>query len=44
MIEFYKSPVGLKIQKNASTLLKDQGAAMEEWGNKLQGIIMKYMQ
>lgn len=44
MIEFYKSPVGLKIQKNASTILMDQGAAMEEWGNKLQRIVMKYVQ
>lgn len=44
MIEFYNSPLGLKIQKNTPIILKDQGAAMEEWGGKLQGIVMKYMQ
>lgn len=44
MIEFYNSPVGKKIQQNASIILKEQGASMEEWGNKVQGIIRKYMQ
>lgn len=44
MIEFYNSPVGQKIQKNAPIILKEQGATMEEWGNTLQSIIIKYLQ
>ncbi len=44
MIEFYNSPVGIKIQKNASTILKEQGPFMQEWQIQLQGLVMKYMQ
>lgn len=44
MLEFYNSPVGLKMQKNAKQITKDQMKAGEEWGMQLQGLLMKYMQ
>lgn len=44
IIEFYNSPIGKKIQKNTPIILNEQGSAMEEWGNKLQSIIVKYLQ
>lgn len=44
MMEFYNSPVGLKMQKNASQITKDQMKAGQEWGMQLQGLLMKYMQ
>lgn len=44
MIEFYNSPVGQKIQKNAPIILKEQGPSMQEWQTNLQGLVMKYMQ
>lgn len=44
MLEFYNSPVGLKMQKNANQITKDQMKAGEEWGMQLQGLLMKYLQ
>src|SRR5690606_1423290 len=44
MLEFYNSPVGLKMQKNAQEITKDQMKAGEEWGMQLQGLLMKYLQ
>lgn len=44
MLEFYNSPIGLKMQKNAKQITKDQMKAGEEWGMQLQGLLMKYMQ
>ena len=44
MLEFYNSPVGLKMQKNAQQITKDQMKAGEEWGMQLQGLLMKYLQ
>lgn len=44
MLEFYNSPVGQKMQKNAHEITRDQMKAGEEWGLQLQGILMKYFQ
>lgn len=44
MLEFYNSPLGLKMQKNAQQITKDQMKAGEEWGMQLQGLLMKYLQ
>lgn len=39
MLEFYNSPVGLKMQKNAQQITKDQMKAGEEWGNATSRIV-----
>lgn len=44
MMEFYKSPIGKKVQEATPKILKDQMAGMQEWQMQLQGVIMKYMQ
>lgn len=44
MLAFYDTPVGKKMQsKNAEIMEKSQTAA-QEWGQGLQGMMMKYMQ
>lgn len=44
MIKFYESPVGKKISEKAGILFEKSQAAGQEWGEGLQGMVMKYMQ
>lgn len=44
MIAFYESPVGKKINEKAGVLFEKSQAAGQEWGEGLQGMMMKYMQ
>lgn len=44
MIKFYETPVGKKITANAGGLAEATTKAAQEWGMKLQNLIMKYMQ
>lgn len=44
MIAFYSSPVGKKMNEKAGEIVEKNMAASQEWGQGLQGIMMKYMQ
>jgi len=44
MLKFYESPVGKKIADKAGVLFEKSQAAGQEWGEGLQGMVMKYMQ
>jgi len=44
MLAFYESPVGKKITAKSSELAEKSQAAMQEWGQGLQTMMMKYMQ
>lgn len=44
MLTYYESPVGKKINENAGVLMEKTQAAGKEWGEELQGMMMKYMQ
>jgi hypothetical protein len=44
MIAFYESPVGKKMSAKAGELAEKSQAAAQEWGQGLQGMMMKYMQ
>ena len=44
MLAFYESPVGKKINEKAAVILEKSQAAGKEWGEQLQGMMMKYMQ
>ena len=44
MIKFYETPVGKKLTANAGGLAEATTKAAQDWGTKLQNLIMKYMQ
>lgn len=44
MLAFYESPVGKKINEKAGAMMEKTQAAGKEWGEELQGMMMKYMQ
>jgi len=44
MLVYYESPVGKKIKEKAGDVLEKTQAAGKEWGEELQGMMMKYMQ
>lgn len=44
MLAFYESPVGKKINEKAGVVLEKSQAAGQEWGQGLQGMMMKYVQ
>lgn len=44
MLKFYDSPVGKKVTEKAGELAGKNMAAGKEWGEELQGLMMKYMQ
>lgn len=44
MIKFYETPVGKKIKENAAPLAETTMMAVQDWGTKLQALMMKYMQ
>lgn len=44
MIAFYETPVGKKMTSKAGELAEKSQAAGQEWGQSLQGMMMKYMQ
>lgn len=44
MLAFYESPVGKKINEKAGEMMEKTQAAGKEWGEQLQGMMMKYMQ
>jgi hypothetical protein len=44
MIAYYNSPVGKKIKEKAGEVAEKSQAAGQEWGEGLQGMMMKYMQ
>lgn len=44
MIKFYETPIGKKISEKAGTIFEQSTAAGQEWGQGLQGMMMKYMQ
>lgn len=44
MIKYYESPVGKKQASKAGVLAEKGQAAGMEWGQGLQGIMMKYME
>jgi hypothetical protein len=44
MIKFYESPVGKKMTAKADELSEKNMAAAQEWGQGLQGMMMKYAQ
>ena len=44
MMAFYESPVGKKITAKSDELAEKSQAAGQEWGQGLQGMMMKYMQ
>lgn len=44
MIKYYESPVGKKAASKAGVLAEKGQAAGMEWGQSLQGVMMKYME
>ena len=44
MLAYYESPVGKKINEKAGVLMEKTQTAGKEWGEELQGMMMKYMQ
>lgn len=44
MLTFYDSPVGKKMAENSGVLMEKSQAAAQEWGQGLQGMMMKYME
>lgn len=44
MIAFYETPVGKKMGEKAGEIAEKSQAAGMEWGQSLQGMMMKYMQ
>ncbi len=44
MLKYYDSPIGKKVTGNASKLNMEIGATAEEVGNKLNEMMMRYMQ
>lgn len=44
MIKFYETPVGKKMSSSAGLLYKKSTEAGQEWGQELQGMMMKYME
>lgn len=43
IIEFYESPVGIKMSENAPNILRKSMEASNKWNDKLQAILEKYM-
>jgi hypothetical protein len=43
MLAFYESPVGKKMADKSADLMEKSQAAGQEWGEGLQGMMMKYM-
>ncbi|MXN92897.1 DUF2059 domain-containing protein [Flavobacterium sp. Sd200] len=44
MIKYYESPIGKKQASKAGVLAEKGQAAGMEWGQSLQGVMMKYME
>lgn len=44
MLTFYDSPVGKKMAENSGVLMEKSQTAAQEWGQGLQGMMMKYME
>ena len=44
MLAYYESPVGKKINEKAGEIMEKTKTAGKEWGEELQGMMMKYMQ
>lgn len=44
MLAFYETPVGKKTTAKSDEITEKSQAAMQEWGQGLQGMMMKYMQ
>jgi hypothetical protein len=44
MLAYYESPVGKKISANAGVIMEKSQKAGLEWGEGLQGMMMKYVQ
>jgi len=44
MLKYYDSPIGKKVTANAAALTIEVGATMEDVGNKMNEMMMKYMQ
>lgn len=44
MIKYYESPIGKKVSAKAGVLAEKGQAIGTEWGQGLQGIMMKYME
>lgn len=44
MLAFYESPVGKKMNEKSGEVAEKTMAAGQEWGESLQGIMMKYVQ
>ncbi len=44
MLAFYESPIGKKINEKAGEIMEKSQAVGKEWGEELQGMMMKYMQ
>ena len=44
MIKFYDSPVGKKIASSLGEITKKSTIVGQEWGMKLQSVVMKYME
>lgn len=44
MLTFYDSPVGKKMAANSGVLMEKSQEAAQEWGQGLQGMMMKYME
>ncbi|RZJ33681.1 MAG: DUF2059 domain-containing protein [Flavobacterium sp.] len=44
MIAFYETPVGKKMTAKSSEIAEKSQKAAQEWGQGLQGMMMKYMQ
>ena len=44
MLAFYETPVGKKTTAKSDEVTEKSQAAMQEWGQGIQGMMMKYMQ
>ena len=44
IIKFYESPIGIKISAKSVELAEKSQVAAKEWGQGLQGMMMKYIQ
>jgi hypothetical protein len=44
MLAFYESPIGKKMQGKTAEIAEKSQVAGQEWGQGLQGMMMKYMQ
>ena len=43
MLAFYETPLGKKMSSKAGPIFEQTMAAAQEWGQILQGVMMKYM-